>query len=231
MSTPVPMTATVTPPPTSAPRWAAASQPSARPLTTTTPARARSAASCSATASPYGDGRREPTIATRGPSGGGHLPRVFSVLRSSGDVMQPVTERLEDVAVRDQLGAFEVGCGPRHAPGPMEAAGGQPLLLRPALEGAFRAGLHGGEVAQPARSQLGVEATLAGLLARSCGQHPLPDRERRLAARLGRQLGERHAAHADLEVDPVEQRSGQAALIAVDHGLRAAAGAHRIRSE
>src|SRR5712692_7967948 len=228
MSTPVPMTATVTPPPTSAPGWAAASQPSARPLTTTTPARARSAASCSATASPYGDGRREPTIATRGPSGGGHLPRVFSVLRSSGDVMPPVTERLEDVAVRDQLGAFEVGCGPRHAPGPMEAAGGQPFLLRPALEGAFRAGLHRGEVAQPAGFELSVETTLPRLLARSRGQHPLPHRQRRLASRLGGQLRERNAAHPDLEVDAIEQRSGEAALVAVDHGLRAPACAHRV---
>src|SRR5712692_4528156 len=228
MSTPVPMTATVTPPPTSAPRWAAASQPRARPLITITPARARSAASCSATASPYGDGRREPTIATRGPSGGGHLPRVFSVLRSSGDVMQPVTERLEDVAVRDQLGAFEVGCGPRHAPGTMEAAGGQPLLLRPALEGAFRPRLHSGEVAQPARFQLGVEASLACLLARSRRQHPIPHRKRWLAAGLGGQLHQRYAAHPDLEVDAVEQRARQAALIAVDDGLRAAACAHRV---
>src|SRR6267142_5943746 len=57
--------------------------PSASPLTTITPARARSAASCSATASPYGEGRRDPTIATLGPSGGGQRPRV---LRSAGSI-------------------------------------------------------------------------------------------------------------------------------------------------
>src|SRR5216683_2674381 len=228
MSTPVPMTATVTPPPTSAPRWAAASQPSARPLTTTTPARARSAASCSATASPYGDGRREPTIATRGPSGGGHRPRALRALRSSGNVMQPVTKRLEDVAVRDELGALEVRGGSRHAPGPLEAASGEPLLLRPALERVFRAGLHHGDVAQPARFELGVEATLPSLLTRPRRQHALPNRLRRLTARLGGQLGERYATHPDLEIDTVEERSGQAALIAVDDRLCAPAGAHRV---
>src|SRR5207237_1350070 len=42
-STPVPITATVTPPPFSAPRCAAASMPRASPLMTTTPARIRSA--------------------------------------------------------------------------------------------------------------------------------------------------------------------------------------------
>src|SRR5713101_3113432 len=131
MSTPVPMTATVTPPPTSAPRWAAASQPSARPLTTTTPARARSAASCSATASPYGDGRREPTIATRGPSGGGHLPLALRLLRSGSDVMQSISQRFKDVTVADELGAFEVGRGPGDAPRPVKAARCQTLPLRP----------------------------------------------------------------------------------------------------
>src|SRR6266446_8598038 len=101
----------------------------------------------------------------------------------------------------------------------MEAAGRQPLLLRPALEGAFRAGLHCGEVAQPARFQLSIEASLPRLLARSRDEHPLPHRQRRLTARLGGQLRERNAAYPDLEVDAVDQRSGQAALIAVDHSL------------
>src|SRR5712691_6505779 len=149
------------------------------------------------------------------------------MFRSSGNVVQPVTQRLEDVAVRNELGAFEVGRGPGDAPGPMEAAGGQPLLLRPALESAFRARLHRGEMAQPARFQLGVEASLPRLLARSRGQNPLPYRKRRLAAWLDGQLRQRYAAHADLDVDAVEQRAGEAALIAFDDGLRAAACAHR----
>src|SRR2546430_9383137 len=107
------MTATVIPPPFKAPRCAAASMPTARPLTTTTPTRASSSPSCSATASPYGDGRREPTIATRGPSGGGQRPRV----RSSGsDILQPETERLEDVVLLDLLRPVEVGRGARDPP-------------------------------------------------------------------------------------------------------------------
>src|SRR5215472_2835875 len=100
-STPVPITATVTPPALSAPRCDAASMPRARPLTTTTPACPSSSASCSATASPYGEGRREPTMATRGPAGGGHLPLVRSVPRSGGDIVQPEAQRLEDVVLLD----------------------------------------------------------------------------------------------------------------------------------
>src|SRR5205823_1671071 len=48
----------------------------ARPLTITAPASARSWARRSATASPYGVGRRAPTTATRGPWGGGQAPRT-----------------------------------------------------------------------------------------------------------------------------------------------------------
>src|SRR5437660_835281 len=121
------MTATVIPPPFKAPRCAAASMPSARPLTTTTPTRASSSPSCSATASPYGDGRREPTIATRGPSGGGQRPRV----RSSGsDILQPETERLEDVVLLDLLRPVEVGRGARDPPRAVKAACGHAARAR-----------------------------------------------------------------------------------------------------
>src|SRR5712691_2428624 len=221
MSTPVPMTATVTPPPINAPRCAAASHPSARPLTTTTPARARSAASCSATASPYGDGRRDPTIATRGPSGGGHRPRALRALMSGGDVTQSISQCLKDVSVGDQIDALEVGRGPRYAPGPVKTARGETLPLRPALEGVSRARIQGGQVSQPARPELGVEAALARQLAGSCREHPLPHRRRPLTAWLRGELGERHAPHADLEVDAVEERAGQPALIRVDDRRRA----------
>src|SRR5712691_12186520 len=175
MSTPVPMTATVTPPPINAPRCAAASHPSARPLTTTTPARARSAASCSATASPYGDGRRDPTIATRGPSGGGHRPLALRPLRSGGDVMQSIPQRFEDVAVGDELGGFEVGRGPRDTPGPVKAARGQTLPLRPAFEGESRPRLERGQISQPAGPELRVEAALTRELSGSRRQDPFPD--------------------------------------------------------
>src|SRR2546421_12949836 len=96
----VPVTAPVPPPALSAPRCAAASTPSASPLMTPTPARARSRASCSATASPYGEGRREPTIAARGPSGGGHRPRVLSAA-SRSDILEPEAKRFEDVVLVD----------------------------------------------------------------------------------------------------------------------------------
>src|SRR5437868_11178156 len=111
------MTATVIPPPFKAPRCAAASMPSARPLTTTTPTRASSSPSCSATASPYGEGRREPTIATRGPSGGGQRPLVRSrSVGSGGDILQPEAEGFEHVALLYLLRAVEVGRGAGHPP-------------------------------------------------------------------------------------------------------------------
>src|SRR5262245_19478055 len=121
-STPVPMTATVAPPPLRAPRCAAASMPRARPLMTTTLARARSRASCSATASPYGEGRREPTIATRGPSGGGHLPLVRR-RGSGGDILEPEAEGFEDVLFLDVVRSGEIRRGPGHAPGAVKAPG------------------------------------------------------------------------------------------------------------
>src|ERR1700736_1674532 len=228
MSTPVPMTATVMPPPTSAPRWAAASQPRARPLTTMTPARARSAASCSATASPYGDGRREPTIATRGPSGGGHVPRVFSEARSGGDVMQPVSQRLENVAVPNQLCALEVCRRARDPPGPMKAPRGETLLLGPALEGAPRGRLEGREVPQLAWPDLCVEAALTLELPASRRQYALPDNRGPFASRLGGELRQGHATHANLEIDAVEQRAGQPALVRINHRRGASAGPNRI---
>ena len=63
---PQPRTAIVRPPASSAPAWAAASMPSASPLTTATPARARPAASLRVKTTPADVGRREPTIATHG---------------------------------------------------------------------------------------------------------------------------------------------------------------------
>src|SRR5579864_5522428 len=105
------MTATVTPPPTRAPRCAAASMPSASPLMTMTPARARSAASCSATASPYGEGRLDPTIAARGPSGGGHLPLARSSASSGRNVLKAVAERFQDVVLADVVRALQVRRG------------------------------------------------------------------------------------------------------------------------
>src|SRR5712692_5790053 len=155
MSTPVPMTATVTPPPANAPRWAAASMPNASPLTTITPARARSAASCSATASPYGEGRRDPTIATRGPSGGGQRPRVRRPTASGCDILEAVAERFEDVALADVLCPIEVGRRAGHPPCAVKPAGGETPLLGPTLEEPARGRLQAGQLPEPRGLELG----------------------------------------------------------------------------
>src|SRR5262252_6956442 len=132
--------------------------PRARPLITTTPARASSRPSCSATASPYGDGRREPTMATRGPSGGGQRPRARS---SGGDILQPEPEGFEDVLLFDLLRAVEVGRGPRHPPGAVKTTRCEPTLSGPALQRSLRARRKRGQLAEPRRLQLRVEHALA----------------------------------------------------------------------
>src|SRR5256714_7753975 len=171
-STPVPITATVTPPPLRAPRCAAASMPRASPLMTTPPARAGSRRSCSATASPYGEGRREPTIATRGPSGGGHLPRALR-WGSGGDILEPEAERLEDVVLFDFGRAVEVGCRAGHTPGAMEATRRESALGGPALERPARSQRERGQLAEACRLELRVEAALAVGLAEACGEDAL----------------------------------------------------------
>src|SRR2546430_2861970 len=219
------MPATVIPPPFKAPRCAAASMPTARPLTTTTPTRASSSPSCSATASPYGEGRREPTIATRGPSGGGHRPRVLS---SGSDILQPETERLEDVVFCDLFRAVEVGRGARHPPRPMEASRRHAALRRPTLERAARWRRKAGQLAEACRLELRVERPLPVQLPAACHDHALAHPPRGLAVRLRGQRFDRHPAHRDLEVDPVEQRTREPALVRVDGGPRAAAHPHPV---
>ena len=62
-SAPLPSTAMVTPPPSSAPSWAQVSTPRARPLTTQTFSRAKAAANSRAARLPSRVARREPTMA------------------------------------------------------------------------------------------------------------------------------------------------------------------------
>src|SRR5437867_13099884 len=94
--------------------------PSASPLITITPAAARSEPSCSATASPYGDGLREPTSATRGPAGGGQRPRERSPATSGRGIVQPVAGPLENGPVGDSPRGVRVRGPPRHPPRPVE---------------------------------------------------------------------------------------------------------------
>src|SRR5437764_149566 len=209
MSTPVPITATVAPPAASAPRCAAASMPRASPLTTTTPAAARSDASCSATASPYGEGRREPTMAARGPSGGGHRPRVWSAGtegKSRGCILQPVAEGFEHMLLADLVRAVEVGGGAGDPPGPVKAPRREPLLLGPALERPSRRRVELGLRTQARGLEHRVETALPVELPAPRQDDPFAHGRRRFALRLvGEQAGG-HPAHGDLQVDPVQQR-------------------------
>src|ERR1700674_969951 len=144
--------------------------------------------------------------------------------------MKSVAQRFEDVALGNTVSPLEVGCRARHAPGSVKAAGGEAALLRPALQRLSRTGIQDGQLAESCGVQLGVEAALALQLTEASGQHALSDWRRRFALRLGCEGFERDAPYPDLEVDPVEERARQPALVAVNHGRRAAAGPTPIAS-
>ena len=127
------------PPPSSAPAWAAASMPAARPETTQASTRARSCARRRAKDAPPAVALRVPTMATTGgrsssarraPSPGGRTstptagrrarrgPRATPASRARGasrDRPQPQPERLAEVLSRHVLAAVEVGDRARHA--------------------------------------------------------------------------------------------------------------------
>src|SRR5882762_9724839 len=162
-------------------------------------------------------------MATRGPSGGGQRPRVRIAGSSGGDILQPVAERLEDVTLADVLDAFEVGRSPGYPPGPMESPSREASLLRPALEDPARAWLEPCHLSEPRRLELGVEAALASQLPGAGGDDARPHRTGAFAGRLGGKRLELDPPDADLEVDPVQQRTREPALIGRDSARRAAA--------
>src|SRR5438477_4535618 len=163
-------------------------------------------------------------MATRGPAGGGHLPRAFSAETSSGDIVKSIAERFQDVPVTDRLRPFQIRGRPRYPPCAVKPSRGQSLLLGPALESAPGTGLEQRHLAQSFRFQLGVEAALPIELSRPGRKDAFAHRGRRFASRLRGELGERHAADSHLEVDAVEERSGQAPLVSIDQAWGAAAG-------
>src|SRR5256885_1524084 len=170
-STPVPMTATVTPPAFSAPRCAAPSMPRARPLTTMTPALASSSPSCPATASPYGEGRREQTMATRGPWGGGQRPLVRSKGSRAG-ILQPEAKRLEHVVLLYLVRRIEVGGCEGDAPGAVVAPRGHSPVGGPALESPSGRRCECRKLAESGGLELRVETALTGELPLASADHP-----------------------------------------------------------
>src|SRR5258708_11037135 len=110
----------------------------------------------------------------------------------------------------------------------MEPAGGQAALVRPSLERSPRCGIQAGELAQARGLQLRVETALPVELAAPRRDHPLAHDRRAFAGRFRGQRLQLHAAYADLEVDPVQHRSGQPSLIGVDPAWPAATPADPI---
>src|SRR2546425_13304680 len=75
-------------------------------------------------------------------------------------------------------------------------------------------------------AECGIEAVLARELARLCVAHASRNDGTRFAVGSIREGRCRDRGHFDLQVDAVEQRPADAALVAADRVGRAAAGAH-----
>src|SRR5207253_2600831 len=142
---------------------------------------------------------------------------------SGSDILQPEAERLEDVVLLDLIGAVEVGGCAGHPPGAMKASRGHAALCGPALERAARRWREAGQLAEPCGLELRVEHPLPLQLAPARDHHSLSYARRRFPGRLRGQRLEGHPAHGDLDVDPVQQRAGEPALVRVDSGRCAAA--------
>lgn len=142
---------------------------------------------------------------------------------SRGNVVHPEAQGFENVALLDMGCAVEVGRGAGHAPRTVKATCGQATLLGPALEGTAGCGRKTGGRPQPRRLELSVQATLAVELAAARGDDPLPDGQARFTRWLGAQRVEPDPPHADLKIDAVEQRTGEAPPVRVHGGRRAPA--------
>src|SRR5665213_3321903 len=237
---PQPSTATVPPPPSSAPWCAAASTPRAMPLTTVTPAAASSAPRSRAVSRAPGAARREPTTATQGLPGGGRRPITQSSAgglsrcsRRSGQPGEPrrrwrATAGVTAVAPRRGSAAprprrpphlnrpAEVGDGASHAQDAEEAAGAQLQSLPGEAENLGGRGRRRRDLLQfPA-----VEGRIAGSalpgarvaapLSGASGLHPLTHHRRRLSGLTSEQVSVALPRHVDDEVDAVADGPAEA---------------------
>src|SRR5207302_190702 len=130
----------------------------------------------------------------------------------------------QDVVLFDLRRSVQVGGGAGDAPGAVEAAGGEAPLVAPALERPARRRCEARDLAETRGLELRVQAALSLELAPARGDDPFANRRRPLTFRLRGEQLELHPPHGHLEVDPVEQRAGQPALVGVDSRERAAAG-------
>ena len=137
-------------------------------------------------------------------------------------VERPVLNSLGDVRVADRLRALEVGNGARYFEDTVVGASAQ---TQPA-HGAFQQALTvDGDVAVLAKlavTHLGITVDLLTLvtpkLALASRHYALANPVGGLSAGILAQLAILHSRHVDVDVDPVEQRSGDLGHIALDDG-------------
>src|SRR5918993_2718463 len=112
--------------------------------------------------------------------------------------------------------AREIGDGPSHPEYPVMPPPREPHPVHRPREERLRIAAQGTRLAQPASGECGVGRSLAQVLDPSRRANPLPHKLGLFSVSLLSQLLARKAWHVHEEVHAIEQRTGDAALIALD---------------
>jgi len=128
----------------------------------------------------------------------------------------------------DALAAREVGDGPRDAQQPVVATCREPALVHRTRNEALRGGVERTMPAHLGHRELGVRATAAAGHSLARRDDATPHLGRALSRRGVAQLLVRDPRHVDTQVDAVQERSGDARVVAVDRVRQAGARSRRI---
>src|SRR5829696_334641 len=156
--------------------------------------------------------------------------RYFARSSSPNQVRPPVVERLGDVLGCYLLVASEVGDGPCHPEYPVMPPPRKPHPVHSPREERLRIAPQSTHLAQPASGERGVGGALAPLLDLTRPTNPLPYEPGLFGLSLFAQLLAREARHIDEEVHAIEQRPGDAALVAFDLANRTPAAPPSVSS-
>ncbi len=139
--------------------------------------------------------------------------------QSQRSIERPVLYGFSEVRVRQYIGSFQIRNRARQPENAVVRTRAEsqsfdrrsqkraPLLIEPTVfaeQPAGHPGIAGAETPQPF------------LLAGSRAQHACADISRRLRGQRGHKISARHARHLDMQIEPVQQRAGDAPKVARD---------------
>lgn len=155
----------------------------------------------------------------------GGNPFLALELRSAVAQRAPVLDRFEDVACEDALAAGQVGDGARHAQDAVVGAARPVEVFHALLQVGLAVAVELAVVVDFARGHVLVALALALQLDIGRRLHAGGDHPRWFAVGIGRQDLGIDRSDFDLDIDAVQQRAGDAALVTLDDVRRAAADA------